>query len=125
MNQPDDDRTEPVLLEEPIESSSPSPSLPPPRLAAATLPPPIPAAALRSSPRPLGLLTVTSFPPGATVVIVSAGRAHIAGLTPVRTTVDPRLHHDIIVAANGYDSFLRRLAPHAPREVEVYLSAHR
>ncbi|MBA3460688.1 MAG: PEGA domain-containing protein [Deltaproteobacteria bacterium] len=125
MNQPEDDRTEPVLLEEPIESPSPSPPPPAPRLAAATLPPPIPAAARRSSTPPVGLLTVTSFPPGATVVIVSAGRAHIAGLTPLRTTVDPRLHHDIIVAANGYDTFMRRLTPHAPREVEVYLSSHR
>lgn len=121
----EDDRTEPVLLQKLTEAYSlpPPPAAPAPRLATATRPPPIPPSAVRRSSTPtLGLLTVTSHPPGATVVIVTAGRAHVAGLTPIRTSVDPRLHHDIIIAANGYDTIVWRLSPHAPRDVIVHLS---
>lgn len=111
MGPSEDDRTEPVALQDLSEPS-------PPR------PPPIPTQARRSSAPLLGVLNVRSQPSSATVVIVTAGRAQVAGVTPIRTTVDPRLNHDIIVAAKGYDTVVWRMSPHAHRDVEVHLQVH-
>ena len=130
---PAEDVTTRVPMTEFIDSPpSPLPLPPPPpsaratRYAAATLPPPVPL----PLPLPLpsttgaagGSLSITSHPSPATVVIVTAGRAHAAGRTPLRTAVDPRLDHDIILAADGYDTIVWRLRPHAPRAVEVSIN---
>jgi hypothetical protein len=103
MESADDDRTEPVLL---VELAEPSPT-PPPRLVAETSRP--------------GVITVASHPPGATVVIVTAGRARVAGLTPIRATVDLRARHDLVLAANGFETCVWRLPATPPTDVEVYL----
>ncbi|MDQ3367777.1 MAG: hypothetical protein M3680_20325 [Myxococcota bacterium] len=112
-----------MVLQEPLEapSSPASPASPPPRLAAATRPPPIPSPARRTNPTMVALLTVTSQPAGATVVLVTAGRAHVAGLTPIRVAVDPRLDHDIIIAADGHATTIWRLPPYARRDITVHL----
>lgn len=109
------DLTEPVSREQLVESPRP------PRLAAATLPPPLPPAVRRVAAPARALLTVTSDPPKATVVVVMSGRAQVAGLTPVRIDVDPRLYHDVIIGADGYDTVVWRLPPQAPLTINATL----
>ncbi len=55
------------------------------------------------------------------MVLVTAGRAQEAGLTPVRVDIDPQLHHDVIIAADGHDTIVWGLSPHAPRVIDVEL----